>query len=124
MNNMEHIKPGDQVVVVGRFSDALATVERVTKTQIVTDGGRWRRSDGDAVSRALFAITFIRDATDEDRARITYRNATRRAEAALDTRRLSNLEQHQAQPYETRLLEAKAIIDAALNTQEEGTIDD
>lgn len=120
MNNMEHIKPGDQVVVVGRSSDALTTVERVTKTLIVTSaGGRWRRSDGDAVSRARFAIAFIRDATDEDRTRITYREAARRAEAALDTSRLTEPEQRQVQPYETRLREAKAIIDAALNTQEE-----
>ena len=119
MNNMEHIKPGDQVVVVGRFSDALTTVERVTKTQIVTDGGLWRRSDGHAVSRGRFTVTFIRDATDEDSARITYREAARRAEAALDTSRLTEPEQRQVQPYEARLLEAKAIIDAALNTQEE-----
>ena len=119
MNNMEHIKPGDQVVVVGRLSDALTTVERVTKTQIVTDGRRWRRPDGFAVGRGPFDVGYIRDATDEDRARITYRNATRRAEAALDTSRLSNPEQYQAQTYETRLLKAKAIIDAALHTQEE-----
>lgn len=120
MNNMEHIKPGDQVVVVGRFSDALTTVERVTKTLIVTsDGGRWRRSDGEAVSRGRFSFTFIRGATDEDRARIPYREAARRAEAALDTSRLTKPEQRQIQPYKARLLEAKAIIDAALEAGEE-----
>lgn len=120
MSNMEHIKPGDQVVVVNRVSDRIVTVERVTKTQIVVGNGvRYRRSDGYAVKRGRYDIAYIRDATDEDRARITYREATRRAEAALDTRRLSEPERNQSQTYKTRLLEAKAIIDAALDTREE-----
>ena len=115
MANMEHIKAGDQVVVGNYFTSTLATVERVTKTQIVTnDGLRWRRSDGFAVGGGAH----IRDGIDEDRIRITYREATQRAAAALDTRRLSAVEQNQAQTYETRLLEAKAIIDAALNAKD------
>lgn len=115
MSSMEHIKPGDQVIVANYFTSTLATVERVTKTQIITiNGGRYRRSDGFAVGGGAH----IRDATDEDRTRITYREATQRAEAALDTRSLSGLEQNQVQTYEARLLEAKAIIDAALDAGE------
>lgn len=120
MNSMEHIKPGDQVVVVNRVSDSLITVERVTKTQIIVgDGLRYRRSDGYAVNRGRYYVTYIRDATDEDRTRITYREATRRAEAALNTSRLSVVEQNQVQPYKDRLLEAKAIIDSAFGSREE-----
>ena len=120
MKNMEHIADGDQVVIVGRFSDTLGTVERVTKTQIITSNGvRWRRRDGFNVGRGPFDVGYIRDATDEDRARFTYREAVRRAEAALDTRGLSGVEQNQVQPYRDRLLEAKAIIDAALDAREE-----
>ena len=118
MDNMEHITAGDQVVIVNRVSDRLITVERVTKTQIIVGNGlRYRRSDGRIVNRERHTFTYIRDATDEDRTRITYRKATQRAEAALNTSRLSLVEQNQVQPYEARLLEAKAIIDAALNVK-------
>lgn len=120
MSNMEHIKPGDQAVVVDRFRDKLITVDRVTKTQIIVgDGVRYRRSDGYAVKRGRYDTAYIRDATDEDRTLITYREAARRAEAALDTRRLSERERNQVQTYKTRLLEAKAIIDAAFGGREE-----
>ena len=121
MSTREHIKPGDQVVVVKNgFSYALATVGQVTKFQIVTvDGKRYRRSDGLTAGCEGANAIYIRAAIDEDIARLTYREATRRAEAALDTRRLSEPERQQSQTYKTRLLEAKAIIDAALGGREE-----
>lgn len=120
MSTMEHITAGDQVVVGNRFSDRLITVERVTKTQIILGNGvRYRRSDGYAVKRGRYDASRIRDATDEDRARLTYRKAVQRAEAALDTRGLSAVEQNQAQTYKARLMDAKAIIDATLDTGEE-----
>lgn len=122
MSTMEHIKHGDQVIVstTASVSDRLTTVDRVTKTQIIVSNGmRYRRSDGYAVNRGRYDTAYIRDATDEDRTRITYREAARRAEAALDTRGLSGVEQNQVQPYRDRLLEAKTIIDAAFGGKEE-----
>lgn len=116
MDNMEHITPGDQVVVGTRLNDRLATVERVTKTQIILpDGSRYRRTDGNAVGRNEFNINYIREATEDDLARITYRNAVKRAEKALETHRVEGVDRYKAETYKTRLLEAKAIIDAALN---------
>ena len=117
MDNMEHITPGDQVVVGTRLNDRLATVERVTKTQIILpDGSRYRRTDGNAVGRNEFNINYIREATDQDRTRITYRTAVQRAEMALHTRRVEGADQYKVETYENRLREAKAIIDAALTT--------
>lgn len=120
MSSMEHIAAGDQVVVGNYFNNTLATVERVTKTQIIVSNGvRYRRADGFAVSRRRFDVSSIREATDEDLARLTYREAARLAESALDTRRIEGPERQKAQTYKTRLMEAKAIIDAALDVGEE-----
>lgn len=118
MDNMEHITPGDQVIVGNLLNDRLATVDRVTKTQIIlADGSRYRRADGFAVGGNSFDRTYIREATDQDRARITYRTAVARAEGALVTRRVEGADRYKTETYKTRLLEAKAIIDAALNTK-------
>lgn len=74
MSNMKHITAGDQVVVVRNgFSYALATVEKVTKTQIITvDGGRYRRSDGLLAGSEGANAIYIRAAIDEDIVRLTY----------------------------------------------------
>lgn len=119
MHNMEHIEPGDQVVVGTRLNDSLATVDRITKTQIIlADGSRYRRADGNVVGRREFGINYIRKATDQDRTRIIYRTAVQRAESALSIRRVEGADRYKTETYKTRLLEAKEIIDAALGTGE------
>lgn len=119
MANMEHIIAGDQVVAGTQLNDRLTTVERVTQAHIITkDGQIYRRSDGITVSRSQYETTYIRDATGEDRSRLAYRDATHRAEAVLETRSLSGLQRQQIQTYKARLLDAKAIIDAALDAGE------
>ncbi len=119
MHNMEHIEPGDQVVVGTRLNDSLATVDRITKTQIIlADGSRYRRADGNVVGRNEFSINYIRKATDQDRTRIIYRTAVQRAEMALHARRVEGVDRYKTETYKTRLLEAKEIIDAALGIRE------
>lgn len=52
MPDFHHLEPGDEVVILNRrhHGKELQTIERLTKTQIVTDGGRrFRRRDGHGV---------------------------------------------------------------------------
>jgi hypothetical protein len=55
MSEFEDLKAGDEVVLISRvFGDtqySLKKVERVTKTQIVIDNTKYRRSDGWEISR-------------------------------------------------------------------------
>ena len=120
MNTMEHIKPGDRVLVRNRLTDGIATVERVTKTQIIlSNGTRYRRWDGSEVIRGALAGGYIYDLTEEDILRITYRNAVTEAGNALSTRDLGPLAAQTLQAYKDLLLEAKSIIDSALEKDEE-----
>lgn len=119
MINMEHITAGDQIVIVARDFDAIATVRQITNTQIIlTNGSKYWRTNGKPVSCREDDAHSIREATSEDHARITYSEATKLAESALCTSSLNGYERNQIQNYRTRLLAAKAIIDAALDAGE------
>lgn len=118
MTTMEHIKPGDRVLVRNRLTDGIATVERVTKTQIVLrNGTRYRRRDGSEVGRDTWSTGYIHDLTEDDILRITYRNAATKAERALSTRNMDHAAARTPQAYKDLLLDAKNIIDAALAAQ-------
>ena len=120
MNNVEHLKPGDQVISGSRNHDQLSTVERVTKTQVILpDGSRYRRLDGGLVGGNAWNFSYIRDATDEDRARILYREAVAEVERIMSTRQVRETDRYKSDTYKARLVAAKRIIDAALGTQEE-----
>lgn len=120
MNSMEHIKPGDRVRVGNGLTDSIGTVERTTKTQIILrDGTRYRRKDGEEVGRDTWSSSYIEELTEEALLRITYRNAAARAGRALSTRNMDPTVAHTPQAYKDLLLNAKAIIDAALEKDEE-----
>lgn len=120
MNNMEHIKPGDRVLVKTRTFDSIAEVERVTKTQIIVrNGTRYRRTDGAKIGRDAWSVGYIDNLTEDDILRITYRRAVGRAERALSNRTIDHSAAVKPETYKALLLEAKEIIDAALNTEEE-----
>lgn len=119
MSNMEHIKPGDHILVRNELNDGIATVERVTKTQIIlTKGTRYRRSDGREIGRDTWSAGCIDDITEDDILRITYRNAVAKAERALSTRNMGHTAARTPQAYKGLLLDAKSIIDAALEKDE------
>lgn len=82
MTTMEHIKPGDRVlVIIGSFEHSIATVERVTETQIILpNGSHYRRTDGDLVGSSIWNRVYITDLSDDDLAAIR-----RRQDAYLDT---------------------------------------
>lgn len=120
MNNMEHIKPGDRVLVETRTFDSIAEVERVTKTQIIVrNGTRYRRSDGAEIGRDAWSGGYIDNLTEDDILRITYRRAVGRAERALSNRTCDPRAVSGPETYLALLLEAKAVIDAALETEVE-----
>jgi len=51
--NLENVQPGDTLIWNGNRDQRITTVDRVTKTQIITDYGRYRKSDGGAVGPQL-----------------------------------------------------------------------
>ena len=120
MKNMEHIKPGDRVRVTDSSTDYIATVKRITKTQIIlANGTRYRRGDGIEIGRDTWSAGHIDDITEDDILRITYRNAATKAERALSTRKMEPRTARTPQGYKDLLLKAKTIIDAALTTEGE-----
>lgn len=65
MENLEDIKVGDKVIVIRRYARRICKVERLTKTQIVVDGDKFRKSDGKSVNNYGWFSPFIRKATQE-----------------------------------------------------------
>ena len=47
---LDSLKPGDRVIISGRWQDGISTVDRLTKTQILLkNGSRYRKKDGGLV---------------------------------------------------------------------------
>mgnify|MGYP006987471688 FL=1 len=46
MKELKDLIAGDDVLVVGRFRRCIATIDKVTKTQIVVNNARFRRDSG------------------------------------------------------------------------------
>lgn len=65
MENLENIKVGDKVIVVKRYTRHVRKVKRLTKTQIVVDDDKFRKSDGKSVNNYGWFSPFIRKATQE-----------------------------------------------------------
>ena len=115
MKPMEHIKPGDRVRVADLSTDYIATVKRITKTQVIlANGTRYRRRDGIEIGRDTWSAGYIDDITEDDILRITYRNAATKAARALSTRNLGPNAEPTSKAYKDLLLDARNIIDAAL----------
>ena len=120
MSTMEHIKPGDRVRAADSSTDYIATVKRITKTQVIlANGTRYRRRDGIEIGRDTWSAGYIDDITADDILRITYRNAATKAGRALSTRNMDHTASRTPQAYKDLLLDAKSIIDAALEKDEE-----
>ncbi len=74
------LKVGDPVFVHRKTTKTLSKVERITKTQIIINGGRkYRRQTGDEIGvdtrrRGGWKFTSIKFATDEDISEYNIRN--------------------------------------------------
>ena len=66
MSDLENLKVGDLVIVVGNFASKLSKVMRVTKAQILVDNRHYWKKDGRLVGRSGFCYGRIKPATDED----------------------------------------------------------
>ena len=67
---LQKLQPGDLVIIEGigfAFRDGLiASVDRVTKTQVILDSGRrFRRADGREIGRRGWTSVWIEEATKE-----------------------------------------------------------
>ena len=93
MKTLADIKAGDKVVFRATWGDDdLLFVDRVTKTQIITRLGRFRRSDGFKVGVSGESFrTFITVATEEDTKRITLDKWRKNAIRKLDSAKWADL---------------------------------
>lgn len=66
------LKVGDRVIVDGNFRDKhIGCVERMTATQFIVGGNRYRKSDGMGMSRGYCGRWSLRKLTDEEELVIT-----------------------------------------------------
>ena len=57
IENFDSLKVGDKVIIYGRYgSKGIATIDRITKTEIVVDDGtKFRKSDGMQVGHSMWS---------------------------------------------------------------------
>lgn len=65
MGNLEELKEGDKVICYNSFGNFIDVVEKVTKTQIHTKYGKYRRKDGYSVGACSFNVSYISELTPE-----------------------------------------------------------
>lgn len=70
MNELENVEVGDKVLSYGRWGDKLETVTKITKTQIITNVGRYRRDTGRLIGADAWSGRWIKIPTQEDFARL------------------------------------------------------
>lgn len=94
----KRFKEGDKVVVYNRWIDSIKTVGRVTKTQIIINGTKYKRDTGSQIGGSVWSFSKIGVCTKEEEMRITTEINARRmkryiTEYKLDTLSYSELEQ-------------------------------
>lgn len=68
MESLEDLKVGDRVISHNSFGEFIEVVEKVTKTQIHTKYGKYRRKDGYRVGACSFNVSYISELTPEKEA--------------------------------------------------------
>ncbi len=74
LNWLDELKEGDRVYVSGRYNSILHTVDKVTKTQIVVSGNRYRKSSGTQCGDHGWHWQSLEKFTPEKEAEITKEN--------------------------------------------------
>lgn len=72
---LQSLKAGDEVIVYSLSSKNIATVRKVTATQIVLDKARYRKSDGREITSNMWHRGWLSETNDKDVAAINLRNA-------------------------------------------------
>ena len=70
MNDLANIEVGCKVLSYGRFGDKLEIVTKATKTQIITNVGKYKRDTGRLIGTDAWSGRWIRIPTQEDFARL------------------------------------------------------
>lgn len=93
MNELENVKVGDFVVLIGGYAhdDYLIKVERVTKSQILADKRRFWKKNGRIVGAGIWCYDYIRPATENDIERIKKINQKNELLAFIRKADLDNL---------------------------------
>lgn len=87
MNNLANVEVGDELLVCGRWQRRLSKVIRLTKTQIVTETGRFNRTTGRSVGGGIWDLSWVRFPTDKDREQIHLKMLQNKLMKKLDTLR-------------------------------------
>ena len=74
MNDLANIEVGDKVLSYGRWGNRIEFVTKITKTQITTDIGRYRRDTGRLIGADAWSGRWIRIPTEEDFALLRLKN--------------------------------------------------
>lgn len=70
MNDLANIEVGCKVLSYGSFGDKLEIVTKTTKTQIITNEGKYKRDTGRLIGSDAWSVRRIRIPTQEDFARL------------------------------------------------------
>jgi hypothetical protein len=66
----KNLKVGDKVIISNRFSEHIASVTRLTKTQIIVGMYKFRRRDCGLVGASVYSFTSMHEATEDSIKRI------------------------------------------------------
>ena len=69
-NELKDVEVGDKVLSYGRYDDKIETVTKITKTQITTNVGKYRRDTGRLIGADAWSVRWIRIPTEKDYARL------------------------------------------------------
>lgn len=67
---LKDLKAGDKVIIRNRWNDRIGTIERVTKTQIIVNGCKFRRENGSQINGDSWTPFRIAVLTEEELQRI------------------------------------------------------
>lgn len=71
---LKELKVGDKVIIRNRWNDRIKTIERVTKTQIIVNGDKYRRKDGFQINGDTWTPSRIEVLTEEELRRMQKQN--------------------------------------------------
>lgn len=72
---LKDLKAGDKVIIRNRWNNRIGTIERVTKTQIIVNGYKFRRENGSQINGDSWTPSRIEVLTEEELQRIKTQNA-------------------------------------------------
>ena len=88
--SLENVKAGDRVVHNG-YQLGVEIVDRVTKTMIVINGLKYRKSDGRMIGAGKWSLCYISPASDDEICEIILKNREENARDKLRSRTFAGI---------------------------------